>query len=264
MATINKVLYNINQTSDTTSTEKKQARDNIAASQVNYVTATGGTPVVNTGDLNIVTYQSGLHLNDGNGNISHLPPETSNASAGKVLTVTNDGSINWKDNQPQRDIFLKQDHYLSSSNGDSTSLLWQTELKQVNGKYPTKVIGSVACNPADNGKTLSILPMRQSIYDYTYEYEVEPGVSATASATNFAPFAQGQNANFIQVLALTDSQSGIPNYGAYENNFTFQFYDDSENPGNDMKFIAIKGSNACPNYNLHNIRFTCFYEQGDN
>lgn len=263
MATINKVLYNIDQTNDTNSTEKKQARDNIAASQVNYITATGGTPVVNTGDLNIVTYQSGLHLNDGNGNIAPLPPETVQGQTGKILTVTPDG-VKWSDNQPQRDIFIKQDHYLSSSNGDSTSLLWQAELKQVNGKYPTKVIGSVACNPADGGNTLSILPMKQSIYDYTYTYELEPSVSATATATNFVPFSQGQNANFIKVLALTDTQSGIPNYGAYENNFTFQFYDDSENPGRDMQFIAIKGKADCPNYNLHNIRFTCFYEQGDN
>ena len=34
MAYINKVLYNVDQTGDTTSAEKKQARDNIEASQV--------------------------------------------------------------------------------------------------------------------------------------------------------------------------------------------------------------------------------------
>lgn len=262
MAAINKVLYNINQVNDTTSTEKKQARDNIEASQVNYVNAIGSVPTVTVGDLNVVQYQSGLHLNDGQGNIAPLPPEPVSGQAGKVLTVTSEG-VKWTDNRPVRDIFLKQDHYLSSSNGSSTSLLWQTELKQVNGKYPTKVIGSVACNPADGGKTLSILPMKESIYDYTYEVEYEPGVTGTVSATNFVPFAQGQNANFIQVLSLTDTQTSTRNYGAYENNFTFQFYDDTQNPGRDMKFIAIKGSNQCPNYNLHNVRFTCFYEQGE-
>lgn len=262
MAAINKVLYNINQVNDTTSTEKKQARDNIEASQVNYVNAVGSVPTVTVGDLNVVQYQSGLHLNDGQGNIAPLPPEPVQGQTGKVLSVTSEG-VKWADNRPVRDVFLKQDHYLSSSNGSSTSLLWQTELKQVNGKYPTKVIGSVACNPADGGHTISILPMKESIYDYEYTYEVEPGVSATASATNFVPFAQGENANFIQVLAWTDTQSGTPNKGLYENNFTFQFYDDSEHPGRDMKFIAIKGSSQCPNYNLHNIQFTCFYEQGE-
>ena len=262
MSTNNKVCYNIDQTSDTTSVEKKQARDNIEASQINYVNAVGSVPTVTPGDLNIVTYQSGVHLNDGNGNISPLAPEPQQGQTGKILTVTSEG-VKWSDNQPQRDVFIKQEHYLSKSDNTSTSLLWQTQLKQVNGKYPTKVIGSVACNPADDGKTLSILPMKQSIYDYTYEYEVEPGVSATASATNFVPFAQGQNANFIQVLSMTDSQSSVPNYGAYENNFTFQFYDNTENPGRDMQFIAIKGRPDCPSYKLHNIKVTCFYEQGE-
>lgn len=264
MASINKVCYNIDQTNDTNSTEKKQARDNIAASQINYITATGGTPVVNTGDLNIVTYQSGLHLNDGNGNISHLPPETTSGAAGKILTVNNDGSINWRDNQPVRDVFIDQQTFLGDGNESATKLLWQVELPKKNGKYPTKVIGSVATNPATDGTVLSILPMQETIYDYTYEVEYEPGVTGTVSATNYKPFNSGSIVNYQHLLALTDTQSSVPNDGEYESVCPFQFKDASQHPGRDMKFVAIKGSNACPDYNLHNIQITCFYEQGDN
>lgn len=262
MAAINKVLYNINQVNDTTSSEKKQARDNIEASQVNYVNAIGSVPTVTVGDLNVVQYQSGLHLNDGQGNIAPLPPEPVQGQTGKILSVTAEG-VKWADNQPVRDVFIDQHIYLEDSNGSSTQLLWQVELPKKNGKYPTKVIGSVGTNPADGGTMLSILPMQESIYDYTYEVEYEPGVTATVSATNYKPFDSGSNVNYRHLLAMTDTSYPTPNTGEYENVCPFQFKDASQHPGRDLKFVAIKGSNACPNYNLHNIQITCFYEQGE-
>jgi hypothetical protein len=262
MAAINKVLYNINQVNDTTSTEKKQARDNIEASQVNYVNAIGSVPTVTVGDLNVVQYQSGLHLNDGQGNIAPLPPEPVQGQTGKILSVTSEG-VKWADNQPVRDVFIDHQSYLQDSNSTATQLLWQVQLPQKNGKYPTKVIGSVAANPATGGEMLSILPMVESIYDYTYEVEYEPGVTGTVSATNYKPFSQGSNVNYQHLLSLTDTTTVVPYVGLYENICPFQFKDASQNPGRDLKFVAIKGSNACPKYNLHNIQITCFYEQGE-
>ena len=259
MSTINKVLYNIDQTNDTTTQEKKQARDNIEASQVNYVNAIGSVPTVTLGDLNIVTYQSGLHLNDGTGNISPLTPEPVQGQTGKILSVTNEG-VKWTDNQPVRDVFIEQHTYLEDSNINATKLLWQVQLPQKNGKYPTKVIGSVATNPANDGEMLSILPMQESIYDYTYEVEYEPGVTGTVSATNYKPFDSGSNVNYQHLLALTDTSTSTANVGQYENVCPFQFKDASQYPGRDLKYVAIKGSNACLNYNLHNIQMTCFYE----
>jgi hypothetical protein len=262
MSTINKVLYNIDQTNDTTTQEKKQARDNIEASQVNYVNAIGSVPTVTLGDLNIVTYQSGLHLNDGTGNISPLTPEPAQGQTGKILSVTNEG-VKWTDNQPVRDVFIEQHTYLEDSNINATKLLWQVQLPQKNGKYPTKVIGSVATNPADGGTMLSILPMQESIYDYTYEVEYEPGVTGSVSATNYKPFDSGYNVNYQHLLALDDTTTVVPNVGLYENVCTFQFKDASQYPGRDLKYVAIKGSNTCLNYNLHNIQMTCFYETED-
>lgn len=260
MAAINKVLYNINQVNDTTSTEKKQARDNIEASQVNYVNAVGSVPTVTVGDLNVVQYQSGLHLNDGLGNIAPLPPEPVSGQTGKILSVTSEG-VKWADNRPVRDVFIDQQSYLLNNNGSATKVLWQVELPKKNDKYPTKVIGSVAANPADDGNVLSILPMQESIYDYTYEVEYEPGVTGTASATNYKPFDSGSNVNYQRLLAMTDNNTTLA--GVYENICPFQFKDASQHPGRDLKFVAIKGSNACPSYNLHNIQITCFYEQGE-
>lgn len=262
MSYINKVCYNINQVNDTTSNEKKQARDNIEASQVKYVNAVGTVPTSTVGDLNIVQYQSGLHLNDGNGNIAPLAPEPVSGQTGQILAVTPEG-VKWADNQPVRDVFIDQQSYLQDSNTYATKLLWQTELPSKNGKYPTKVIGSVACNPATEGKMLSILPMQESIYDYTYEVEVSPGVTGTVSATNYVPFNTNGIVNYQHLLALTDTEAAVPNYGEYEDICPFQFKDASNNPGRDLRYVAIKGSSECPNYNLHNIQFTCFYEQGE-
>lgn len=262
MAAINKVLYNINQVNDTTSTEKKQARDNIEASQVNYVNAVGSVPTVTVGDLNVVQYQSGLHLNDGLGNIAPLPPEPVSGQTGKILSVTSEG-VKWADNRPVRDVFIDQSSYLQDNNESATKLLWQVELPKKNGKYPTKVIGSVATNPADDGDVLSILPMQETIYDYTYVVEYEPGVTGTASATNYKPFNSSSNVNYQRLLAMTDTQSPVPDRGVYDNVCPFQFKDASQHPGRDLKFVAIKGSNACPSYNLHNVQITCFYEQGE-
>ena len=259
---LNKLCSNINQSNDFTDAEKHTMRNNIEASQVNYVNAIGQVPTVTVGDLNVVQYQSGLHLNDGNGNIAPLPPEPVQGQTGKILSVTAEG-VKWTDNQPVRDIFINQQSFLEDSNSTATKVLWQTEFDKKNGKYPTKVIGSVACNPADGGTMLSILPMQDSIYDYTYEVELAPGVTGTASATNYKPFDSGSNVNYKHLLAMTDTSSHIPNTGEYENICYFQFKDASNTPGRDLKFIAIKGSNSCPEYNLHNIKFTCFYEQGE-
>ena len=68
MAKQNKVCSNLQQDFD--NTEKKQARTNIDASQINYVDALPGhQPTSEVGDLFVVEYESGKHFNDGNGNI---------------------------------------------------------------------------------------------------------------------------------------------------------------------------------------------------
>lgn len=77
-----------------TPTEKAVARSNIGASQISYVTSTGGPPTITVGNLNIVTYQKGIHLNNGQGDIGPIPPEPASGDNGKVLTVTQTG-VKW-------------------------------------------------------------------------------------------------------------------------------------------------------------------------
>lgn len=93
MSKQNKVATNLQQ--DFTTEEQKQARDNISASQIAYVQATGGTPTTEVGDLFIVQYQSGKKLSDGSGDLGYIVPNTVSGDTGCVLTETEQGP-RWK------------------------------------------------------------------------------------------------------------------------------------------------------------------------
>ena len=87
MAKCNKVCSNLQQDFD--NTEKKQARTNIDASQIQYVNATPGhQPTSEVGDLFVVEYESGKHFNDGDGNIGGLVPEPTSGTVGNVSCGT--------------------------------------------------------------------------------------------------------------------------------------------------------------------------------
>ena len=89
----NKVATNLQQ--DFTTQEQKQARDNISASQIAYIQATGGTPTTEVGDLFVVQYQSGKKLSDGSSDLGYIVPNTVSGDNGCVLTETELGP-RWK------------------------------------------------------------------------------------------------------------------------------------------------------------------------
>lgn len=93
MSKQNKVATNLQQ--DFTTEEQKQARDNISASQIAYIQATGGTPTTEVGDLFVVQYQSGKKLSDGSGDLGYIVPNTVSGDTGCVLTETELGP-RWK------------------------------------------------------------------------------------------------------------------------------------------------------------------------
>lgn len=247
MAYINKVLYNIDQTGDTTSAEKKQARDNIEASQVNYINAISPTPTITPGDLNLVTYQSGLHLNDGVGNIAPCLPEPTSANGGQIATVTSEG-VKWKANQPHKDVFVQSLDYDMRNDGSNTQVVYWQRLPTYNGKTPTKVIGSFDCFPNDNKNSLSVVDL-DSYNTMTYQ-----GVIAN-------PY---QCVNVNGLLALSDDDNPQLHDGQYRNNVTFSFY---KTPGQqtNLTFIGIKGQNGAveSDYHIRNFMVTCFYEDED-
>lgn len=248
MATINKVLYNISQVNDTSSTEKKQARDNIAASQVNYVSALGGTPTVTLGDLNVVTYQSGVHLNDGTGNIAPLAPEPVSGQTGQILTVTQTG-VTWKPNQPKRDLFI-QLYRNNSSSQTSTNVIDSIELPKVGDLYPSKVFGSFDCYPDDNCTTLAIVPMKSNNYGSGKPY---------GTGLSYDPYEDSADINVHDLLAMSNNVPGAD--GQYRNTVTFSFAK-KDNIVGDIKYIGIKGASGftSTNYHIQNMQIQCFYE----
>ena len=89
MAKINKVLYNIDQTGDTTDAEKKTARKNIGCPEI--VTSTTSLPPVETGVSKLMIKKDGRVYTDGTviGNILPTPGQEDN---GKLVTATWAGS----------------------------------------------------------------------------------------------------------------------------------------------------------------------------
>ena len=252
MATINKVLYNINQTNDTTTQEKKQARDNIEASQVNYVNALSPTPSITTGDLNIVQYPSGLHLNNGSGNISPLAPEPQSGENGKILTVKSSG-IGWSNNQPSRDIFIKyyrDDNYETSTNKVPIKSI---ELPKVGNMYPTKIVGTIDCYPEDGYNAISIVPMKSNNYGSS---DTTVGLGG-----DYDPYEDKNNINVHNMLALSPTPGSGSSDGDYRNVISFSFNKKEDIIGN-MTYLGIKGlsGGSESTYHIHNIQIQCFYE----
>lgn len=228
-----------------TDAEKKTARDNIAASQVKYVRTVGGYSD-SVGDLAIVRYESGLHMNDGSQNIAPLPPETTQADKGKVLAVDKDtGYVGWKTiPNPRPNVFIKQTSLLANNNSGNTTVLNHSyELPVVNGKYPSKVIGyfDVKCNSTGATEPSISVCMTQG-----YHTSSETDVS-------WDPVDQGQNANFDELLGGD----------LYANHRTFSF--DTSNTivaDQGVRYLTFKGRSDCA-YNIQNLRCQCFYEDRD-
>lgn len=100
MSNVNKVLYNIDQTGDTTDAEKALARANIGASdgKISWVTIPeGGQPRISKSGLSVVTRPSGTYIQDDEGNVKfYLAPDFESGYAGKILGILDGGAIGWR------------------------------------------------------------------------------------------------------------------------------------------------------------------------
>ena len=156
---INKVLYNVDQTADTSNAEKKQARDNIAASQINYVQATGGTPTSEVGDLFVVQYQSGKHLNNGQENISPLIPEPTSAQTDFVLQNTAAG-VRWMSQQEEPETVMWDPIKSGPYNSNTSNLL---DTFKVNNYGYNQIMGSLVMTTTSSGN-FAIVPCDSNGY----------------------------------------------------------------------------------------------------
>lgn len=152
MAKQNKVATNLAQ--DFTNNEKKQARTNIDASQVQYVNATPGhQPTSEVGDLFVVEYESGKYFNDGSGNIGVLVPEPASGQTGFVLESTPIG-VRWMNQQELPDSIMWDpiDH---GSSSDRTYMITTSNI--INHYGYNQIFGFVTFNTNTSGN-FSIVP----------------------------------------------------------------------------------------------------------
>lgn len=89
MAKINKVLYNIDQTGDTSSVEKRTARNNIGCPSI--ITSTNTLPPVET-DINTLTFKTDSRVYADNNVIGNIAPNPGQTDAGKFLVAQWAGS----------------------------------------------------------------------------------------------------------------------------------------------------------------------------
>ena len=147
----NKVCTNLSQ--DFSTVEQKQARDNIGASQINYVNATPGhQPIVTKGDLFIVDYESGKYFNDGTGNISVAVPVPASGDTGKVLMDTVMGP-RWQNQQELPDSIMWDpiDH------GSGTNTHMCAVSNTINNYSYNQILGFVTFTTTSSG-SFSIVP----------------------------------------------------------------------------------------------------------
>lgn len=89
MAKLNKVLYNIDQTGDTSAAEKRTARNNIGCPSI--ITSTNTLPPVET-DINTLTFKTDSRVYADNNIIGNIAPNPGQTDAGKFLVAQWAGS----------------------------------------------------------------------------------------------------------------------------------------------------------------------------
>ena len=147
----NKVATNLQQ--DFSTVEQKQARDNIGASQVNYVDALPGhQPVVTKGDLFVVEYESGKKFNDGSGDIGILVPEATSGQTGYILQETVMGP-RWCSQQEMPDSIMWDP--IDHGSGNNTHMCATSNT--INNYNYNQILGFVTFTTTSSG-SFSIVP----------------------------------------------------------------------------------------------------------
>lgn len=204
MAKCNKVVSNIAQDFD--QNERKQARDNIAASQINYVDALPGhQPTSQVGDLFVVEYESGKHFNDGSGNIGILVPEPTSGNIGSVLQNTNAG-VRWMSQQELPDSIM-WDPIEHGSGSGNTHLL--TTSNFINNYNYNQILGFVTFTTSTSG-SFSIVPCDndgQYMSKYGSQCWNIPGTLGTINPYTFPFYFRMDGTHDIKKIGIKGASS---------------------------------------------------------
>lgn len=239
MANINKVLYNVDQRNDTTSSEKETARLNIGASdgKIPWVEYNPGspTPYVDPSSISVVTSEQGTRIqnDDASKKFFVAPDFTTPTDTGKFFGIGVDGQAKWQPiPNPPKDIFIDQYSYDLKNIGTNTSVLKTIMIPP----GTTKIIGSLDCYPNTGFESLSIVTRKSDNTLYNGSGSV----------------------NTTQLNAL----DGDPTIGQYRNTIPFQFKVTGNPNDGTWNHIAIKGQaeSVEANYHLSNILVTFIKE----
>lgn len=241
-----------NQSSELTDAQKTTARTNIAASQIKYVQSIGGHVTETVGDLALVNYERGKYLNNGSGDYAALAPVPGEGDQdkGKVFMVDpNTGYLGWRPvpkENPEVGKFVKiQQHKLQTYSGNTKYISngysgASVALNEVDGRYPSKVIGTmqVACD-SNSGTEPSISVIMTESYHQVGD-------------TLYDPENYGDNVNYDILLG--------GNF--YNNNLTFMFTSEHcpHFKYTGIKYLSFKGRADCT-YNIKSLQLQCFYEK---
>lgn len=243
-----------------TEEEKAQARENIGvtgnAVQIKTYQGAGAYgPIYATAvEVDLNKNSGNIYCKyDGGGQEEYgffAPPPVS-GDDGKILTavVTENGrSVQWGENPAS--IEMQTMMYDLNNDGACTKLFKQWSLPTKNGKYPTKVIGSVAVCP-ETGRKVSIVPLAKYWNDTIYDPETQSYIPNP----NSPQFTQSSECHNYHYMLDGYDVSGDPNF---TNQLSFAFYQTEDN---NLQAIGLKGlSDESSIYN-ENMIITCFWEK---
>jgi hypothetical protein len=243
-----------------TDTEKEQARENIGATdgKISWVRYNEGspTPIVQKSGLSVVdsgTMQ--VIQNDDASKKYVVAPMYASGDAGKVLGIRQGGTVAWVDvAEANPAVEMQTSLYDMDSSGACTKMFKQWVLPMKDGKYPTRVTGSMVVSP-DIGTQVSICPLAQYWPPEVFD-EVSGDWIPNPTSPSFTQASQCHN--FHHVLNGTDVSGNHNFYTQY----SFNFYATEVSGMGNLQCICVKGLSSEDSIDTENVSLTCFWEKG--
>lgn len=252
---------------------KAQARQNIGAAASTDVTNKseikvfeGGTSSVHKNFMTIYEGSStgdmaGITFNNENSNVTMVKTPAA-GDGGKVLTVVEPGGsvapyYEWKELESK----IKHEFFFPTGGSDRQTILEVFKVPQLDGKWPTKIVGTFNCSPINGFTGISVLPLE------LYSRQLNSSPYTTETPTIF-PDIPSPNWYISPYTSPGDSRiKNIADLTTGKNN-TVNFALEQGNSGNNklLKYIAIKGfattytTTPKDNYNISNLNFTYYYD----
>ena len=244
-----------------TDTEKEQARENIGATDgkdVSWVSYNEGqpTPLVQKSGLSVVNSGTRVVIQNDDGSKKYVVgPDYASGDVGKVLGIRSGGSVAWVD-VPQPNPSVEMQTWLTDMNnsGACTKMFKQCVLPMKNGKYPSRVTGSMTVSP-DIGTQVSICPLAQYWPNEVWDEEQQDWIP-NPNAPVFTQASQCHN--FHHVLNGTDVSGNHNFYTQY----SFNFYATEVSGMGNLQCICVKGLSDEDSLKTENITMTCFWDEG--